>query len=344
MQDVNLTSFSRWGGCSSKVDAGLLAQLCAMPEVRAASLPGHQPDDAAILPIGGGHAIVTSIDFHGPVVSDAVLSGEIAARHALSDIFACGVYPMYANVVLVLPYGKRAHEIGAGLMRGVSTACKEEDCAIVGGHTMFGETPLVGLSVLSVASMNGIKRKSGARAGDVLMLTKPLGTGIAVAANQQDLFDARDYAAALEVMRASNKVGARLGGLSGVSAMTDITGFGLLGHSCEIAECSGVTLRINAGDIPLLPGVMRAVRDGAAPTLCDANLNAYAAGTSFQGTCRRHERLAFSDPQTNGGLLVCVHPESRDEVADVFAAAGVPSWAIGVVGTRCASGVLVDVR
>ena len=194
-----------------------------MPEVRVASLKDLAPDDAAIMSIGGGRALLTSVDFQNAIVDDAALAGEIAARNALSDLFACGVQPLYADVMLVVPYGDGAIRIGKELMRGVALACMEDGCAIVGGHTIQGEMPVVGLSVTSIAPLECIKRKSGAQAGDILLLTKPLGTGIAIAARQQAAFSDTDYAGALKVLRTSNRVGALLGEQAGVTAMTDIT-------------------------------------------------------------------------------------------------------------------------
>lgn len=340
---MKLTSFARMGGCSCKLGAEDLAQLCSIPEVRGVRLPGLTPDDAAIVPIGGGNVLVTSVDFQNVVVDDAVMAGEIAAKNALSDIFACGVRPMYADVILVVPYGDDAVSIGKDLMRGVAQACDQDGCAIVGGHTIRGETPIVGLSVFSIAPAEYVKRKSGAMPGDLLMLTKPLGNGIAVAARQQGLLGDQDYQEALSMLRRSNRVGSRLGPLSGVSAMTDITGFGLLGHMSEIAESSGVTLRLNADEIPLLPGVFGAVREGAVPLLGVDNLKTYQGRVKFLESQRRQERLVLSDPQTNGGLLFSVRPEAQAQVQAILAEDGAQAWTIGDVAPRHANDYLVEV-
>ncbi len=343
MNNLNLTNFARMGGCSCKLGAEDLARLCSIPEMREAMLPGLAPDDAAIVPIGDGKALVTSIDFQNAVVDDAAMAGEIAAKNALSDIFACGVRPLYADVVLVVPYGDEAVEVGKDLMRGVARACGQDGCAIVGGHTIRGETPIVGLSVFSIASIEHVKRKSGATPGDLLMLTKPLGNGVAVAARQQGLLADQDYSEALSMMLRSNRVGARLGPLRGVSAMTDITGFGLLGHMSEVATSSGVTLRLNAREIPLLPGVFDAVREGAIPLLCEDNLETYGGRVGFLESQGRHERLLLCDPQTNGGLLFAVHPEASADVQAILTEEGVDVWTIGEVTQRHASGRLVEI-
>lgn len=331
------------GGCSCKLGAEDLARLCSIPEMRGAMLPGLAPDDAAIVPIGGGQVLVTSIDFQNAVVDDAVMAGEIAAKNALSDIFACGVRPMYADVVLVVPYGDDAVEIGKDLMRGVAHACEQDGCAIVGGHTIRGETPIVGLSVFSIAPAEHVKRKSGAMPGDLLMLTKPLGNGVAVAARQQGLLGDQDYSEALAMLRRSNRVGSRLGPLPGVSAMTDITGFGLLGHMSEVAESSGVTLRLNAHQVPLLPGVSGAVREGAIPLLGEDNLRTYQGRIRFLESQGRHERLLLSDPQTNGGLLFAVRPEARAQVRAILAEDGIDAWTIGEVARRHVNDYLVEI-
>lgn len=334
MNNLNLTNFSRMGGCSCKLGAEDLAQLCSIPEMRDAILPDLAPDDAAILPFEGGKALLTSIDFQNVVVDDAVIAGEIAAKNALSDIFACGVPPLYADVVLVVPYGEEAVAIGKDLMRGVARACEQDGCAIVGGHTIRGETPIVGLSVFSIALMDHVKRKSGAEPGDLLVLTKPLGNGIAVAARQQGLLGDQDYQEALSMLRQSNRVGARLGPLRGVSAMTDITGFGLLGHMSEVAESSGVTLRLNMREIPFLPGVVNAARDGAIPLLAEDNLEAFQTRVGIPASLTRHERLLLCDPQTNGGLLFSVQPEAWDQARAILTEEGVNAWMIGEVVER----------
>lgn len=343
MTTLNLTSYARHGGCSCKLDTDGLAELLTVPEVRVASLKDLAPDDAAIMSIGGGRALLTSVDFQNAIVDDAALAGEIAARNALSDLFACGVQPLYADVMLVVPYGDGAIRIGKELMRGVALACMEDGCAIVGGHTIQGEMPVVGLSVTSIAPLECIKRKSGAQAGDILLLTKPLGTGIAIAARQQAAFSDTDYAGALKVLRTSNRVGALLGEQAGVTAMTDITGFGLLGHMSEVADSSRVTLQLRLGDVPVLPGALNAARDGAIPVLAADNLRTYSCRCDFDTSLREHERLLLCDPQTNGGLLIAVRPEARDAVLDGLADAGSGAWMIGQVTARRSDGMLVEV-
>ena len=343
MTSLNLTSYARHGGCSCKLGSGGLAELLAVAEVRAAGLQGLAPDDAAIMPIGDGRALLTSVDFQNAIVDDAALAGEIAARNALSDLFACGVSPMYADVMLVLPYGDNTIAIGKELMRGVARACLDEGCAIVGGHTIQGEMPVVGLSVSAIAPLWRIKRKSGAQAGDLLLLTKPLGTGIAIAARQQAAFSDADYASALGVLRASNRVGAQLGDQAGVTAMTDITGFGLLGHMSEMAAGSGVTLRVRMGDVPALAGALDAARDGAVPVLAADNLQTYGWGCAFDPGLRAHEQLLLCDPQTNGGLLIAVRPEAIQGVLDALGDAGSTAWMVGRAVPRRSDGILVEV-
>lgn len=341
MNDIGLTGLSRHGGCSCKLDASSLEQLCSLPEVRSASIAGQEADDAAILPIGDNRVLVTSIDFQNPIVDDALTAGEIAAWNAMSDIYACGVEPMHANVVLILPFGDRSVEIGKELMRGVARACAAAGCAIVGGHTIQGEAPVVGLSVSAIAPLAHVKRKSGAQAGDVLMLTKPVGSGIAIAARQLGAFGDADFTSALAVLRHPNRLGARLGRLAGVTAMTDVTGFGLLGHLCEIAENSRKTITLSLGRVPFLSGAATAAREGAVPILADSNLNSYQARVRFGAAQRRHERLLLCDPQTNGGLLIAVRPDAAGEVARLAGEDGLHAEVIGSVGER--DGVLVDV-
>lgn len=343
MSGISLTGYARMGGCSCKLGAKDLASLCSIPEMGRASLPNQAKDDAAILPIGNERVLVSSIDFQNPIVDDAVVAGEIAAKNALSDIFACGVQPMYADVVLVVPYGGDAVTIGQDLMRGVARACREDNCAIVGGHTILGETPIVGLSVFSIAPLDFVKRKSGAQVDDLLVLTKPLGSGIAIAARQQEILMDEDYGVALASLQQSNRVGARLGRLRGVSAMTDITGFGLLGHMTEVAEGSGVKLRLRSGEVPLLPGIANAAREGAVPNLGEDNLYAYQSKIRFVDDLTRHKRLILSDPQTNGGLLVAINPTAMEQVQAIMVEHGISAHVVGDVAERAADSAWVEV-
>jgi selenide,water dikinase len=343
MQDLALTSFSRFGGCSCKLDTINLDKLRSLPEVRAAMDQSQEADDAAIIPLGDGRAILSSIDFQNVIVDDAILAGEIAARNALSDIFACGVQPTFANIVLVVPYGERALPIGSDLMRGLARACQEDHCPIVGGHTIQGEVPIVGLSVHAIAPLKNVKRKSGAQDGDILLLTKPLGTGIAVAAYQLGGFSDEDFLAASNVLRRSNRVGARLGAIAGVTAMTDITGFGLLGHMSEVAENSNVTLSVKYGKTPVLRGVESAAREGMVAALGEANLKSYGHKTKFENAVRRHERLIMSDPQTNGGLLICVRPDALETVISEVKGDGLEPSRVGCVKARRDKECLVEV-
>jgi selenide,water dikinase len=213
----------------------------------------------------------------------------------------------------------------------------------VGGHTIRGETPIVGLSVSSIAPLRSIKRKAGSRVGDLVLLTKPIGSGIAIAADQQELLSDDEISATLSLLKRSNRVGARMGHLESVSAMTDVTGFGLIGHTYEVAESSGVTIRLRAGDVPLLPGVANAAREGVVPLLAEENLAAYGAGVRFETPVPRHVRLILCDPQTIGGLLISVDPRNTDEILAIMVEYGVAAAVVGEVVPTEVGGAMVEV-
>ncbi len=333
MLSLGPTSFAAKGGCSCKVPAPVVTAIRADGAVAAVS--GGGDDDAAFLPIEGvpGLTLVASVDFQTPLVDDWRDSARIAATNALSDLYASGVVPEYALVSLVLPWVLPLEETGAEIMGGIADACRETGrCRIVGGHTISGPTAIIGLTVFSVTTDTRIKTKGGAKPGDQVFLTKPLGSGIAITAWQLGLLSSDHFEAALATVRRLNSVGAVLGEEAGVTALTDVTGFGLIGHASEVAKASGVTLTLDYGKMPILHGISAAAREGAVPDLAASNLRDNEGLVDFQGDWSEHERLIVADPQTNGGLLVCADRTAAARVAAIIAEAGLEPSLIGSVG------------
>jgi selenide,water dikinase len=337
----DLTIFAAGGGCSCKLPAETLALLFRDPAIAAAFPQDHVVDDAAILPLGAGQVLVSSVDFQNPIVPDSYHSGEIAALNALSDLCACGVQPKWAEVLLALPRisPHQQVEVGKEIMRGVAAACREVNCSIVGGHTVVADTPLIGLSVKGVSPLSRVKLKSGAKPTDVLVLTKPLGIGIAVASHQSGFLVEPYWDVALAAMRTSNRVGVSLAEHDAVHAITDITGFGLLGHACEMAMASDTTIEIDYGGIPVLPGVHRAAVAGFVPALAETNLSFAHANGADVSALSQAETAIVSDPQTNGGLLIAVAADQQHLVLQACNAIGQQAWRIGVVKERAADAV-----
>jgi selenide,water dikinase len=330
----DITSYAAMGGCSCKLPAGALAAVCSGDLVEATHLQEHIIDDAAILPLGNNQVLVSSLDFQNPIVPDAELSGKIAALNALSDVFACGVQPLWAEVILALPKMlpiDRQIEVGQEIMRGIASACMDTGCHIVGGHTVVMPAPIIGLSVKGVASRATIKLKSGAIVGDDLILTKSIGTGIAVAARQAGSFIDTYWTPALDTLLLSNKVGAILAGMKGVHAMTDVTGFGLVGHACEVAKASGIAIEIDYDKIPVFAGTNRAVMNGFSPDLTETNLAFALSQHADLHNLSDVEKAIISDPQSNGGLFISVASNETESVLKACLHAGHNAVRIGCV-------------
>ncbi len=330
MQDI--TEFNAAGGCSCKLPAEQLESILDF----GAALQHKSPeaaDDAAFSTLPSGDILASSIDFQNPIVANARHAGHIGALNALSDIFACGVQPSAAEVVLAVPQIDRDAQVqmGRDLMDGIKEACQISGCEIVGGHTVVLQSPIVGLAVRGVAPPHQIKRKSGALPGDLLVMTKPLGSGIAVAARQSGFLGDSAWHSALEVMMTPNVVGRVFGEHESVTSLTDITGFGLLGHAVEVGKASGVCLDIETQSVPLLPGIKRSAVSGYAPLLAQSNWDFAASTTAGAASLSEAERIIFSDPQTNGGLLASVRPDEIDTVIAACLEAGHSATLVGRV-------------
>lgn len=333
---IDVTAFQASGGCSCKLPSDALKAITTEATLAPARAENHETDDAAFVALDDGSVLISSVDFQNPILPDAYLSGKIAALNALSDIFACGAKPMWADVVLALPRVAEHEQVAMGqrFMTGLAEVCASVDCNIVGGHTVVLETPLVGLAVRSVAHSDRIKKKSGAAPGDVVFVTKPVGNGVAVAARQSGFLQDDAWKAAEGAMLSANSIGAILGLESCVTSLTDVTGFGLLGHAVEVGDASDVCIELNMSTVPLLPGVKRAAGAGHVPMLANANWESFEESVECRTDLSAVERMLLADPQTNGGLLITASPEHADHVKQVCAAHGVTATIIGCVGER----------
>ncbi len=287
------------------------------------------PDDAAVYLVRPDLAIVQTVDFFTPVVDDPYLFGQIAAANALSDVWAMGVEPLFALNVVCFPVRALPLELLVEILRGGADKCAEAGVSILGGHSVDDPEPKYGLTVTGVARPEEIVTKAGARPGDLLVLTKPLGTGVITTALKQQRAPEAAVEAAVATMLALNGPAARaMRAAGGAHACTDITGFGLLGHLQELAANSGVAARVRQGAVPLLPGALELARQGTFPGGTRRNLEHVTKFTSWHPDIPEEARLLLCDAQTSGGLLVAVRPDRLDALLSALAAEGVSGAAV----------------
>ena len=289
-----------------------------------------EPDDAAVYQLDSTRAIISTTDFFPPVVDDPYDFGAIAAANALSDVYAMGGRPLMAINLVAYPEDLDK-TILSEILRGGAEKAKEAGAVIAGGHSITDAEPKYGLSVTGEVEIEKIIRKSGARPGDLLILSKRLGTGVVTTALKRDLVAAEHLEAAVESMSRLNRVAAELAQRHGVNAMTDITGFGLVGHALEMAKLSGVTFRLNMSDIALLPGTAQYARNGVFPGGMERNREYYSAWLSIEGQLAEHEHGLLFDPQTSGGLLMSVSAERADNLLADLQSQGEDAFAVGAV-------------
>ncbi|MCZ6814462.1 MAG: selenide, water dikinase SelD, partial [Alphaproteobacteria bacterium] len=316
LKDISALAM-RCGGCGAKVGATVLTRALAdlEPIANADVLVGlHAPDDAAVVQIPDGKVMVHTVDYFRAFIDDAYVFGQVAANHALSDIFAMGAEAQSALAIATVPYGLEAKVETAirEMMTGAMDILNEAGATLVGGHTSEGPELALGFSVNGLVDRETILRKGGMAAGEVLILTKALGTGTLFAADMQNKAKGRWIAGALKSMIQSNRAAARCLFDHGASACTDITGFGLLGHLVEMIKASGVDVEIDLDSLPILDGAQETVRLGILSSLQPANVRLRRAIRNLSDA-QKHERypLVF-DPQTSGGLLASL-PAARAE-------------------------------
>jgi selenide,water dikinase len=285
-------------------------------------------DDAAVYKLNDEQALIATTDFFMPIVDDPFDFGRIAATNAISDVYAMGGTPIMALALVGMPINKLPLETIGEIIRGGESICAEAGIPIAGGHTIDSVEPIYGLVVLGLVHPSKVKRNADARAGDVLILGKPLGVGVLSAALKKDALDADGYAAMIANTTKLNKPGKALAEMDGVHALTDVTGFGLLGHLLELARGAGLTARLDMASIPLLPGVEQLAHDGYFTGASGRNWEAYGKDVVLAAGVKDAQRALLTDPQTSGGLLVSCDPASAAAVLALFAREGFADAAI----------------
>ena len=331
---LRLTELTDCGGCAAKLGADILAEALAElgaqehgPELLAGLDP---PEDAAVYRLTDEIAVIGTLDFFPPLVDDPRTYGEIAAANALSDVFAMGGRVLFAMAIAALPEDLPL-ETTEAIFSGAAAKVREAGGVLAGGHTIRDPEPKYGLAVVGVVHPERLFRKSAAQAGDVLILTKRLGTGLLVSGQRQGRTNLSQLSWAIEEMRTLNRAAAEVFAHAGVRAATDVTGFGLVGHGLEMARSSGARLIFEATSLPALPGALELARAGVETAGARHNRRFADAELSVGADIPGEVVSLAHDPQTSGGLLAAVSAADADDVSTALAAAGVESWRVGAV-------------
>ncbi len=338
---IKLTQYSHGGGCGCKIAPSVLAEmLAAMP--RPPSYPNllvgtESSDDAAVYKLNDNQAIVVTTDFFMPIVDDARDFGRIAATNALSDVYAMGATPILALAVVGMPIDKLPLATIQDILAGGAAVCDAANIPLAGGHSIDTPEPIYGLAAVGIAHPDHIKRNDRAQAGDMLILGKPLGVGVLSAALKKGKLSDEGYRQMLDTTTQLNRVGAQLGAMSEVHAMTDVTGFALLGHLLEICRGSKLGAEVRFDHLPILSTARELAEQGYATGAADRNWKSYGAEVDLPQDFPEWQRKLLCDPQTSGGLLVACSPNVADEVLKAFHASGfAAAKVIGKVGEGAA--------
>lgn len=314
MMEIDLLNLVEQGGCSSKLSAAKLNEaLAGLPKINhdniLVDIETH--DDAGVYKIRDDYALIQTTDFFPPVCSDAYDYGQIAAANALSDVYAMGGQVLTALNIVLFP-ANLPLSILKEILRGGQDKVQEAGGFILGGHTIANDIPTYGMAITGWVHPDKVVTNNRAEPGDLLILTKSIGTGIIISAQKNDLASDKAYAAALDNMKHLNDKGARVMNQFGIKAATDITGFGLLGHAMKMADASKVSIRINSAKVPTLPSVMELIEMGCIPGAAFRNQEFTEDHCEFESSVDYNHKMMVLDAQTSGGLLMAVKPEQVD--------------------------------
>ena len=316
-----LTRLTKSGGCGCKISASRLQTMLAglhYPPAGDLLMAGADRDDAAVLRLSDNLAIVSSVDFFTPIVDEPYDFGRIAAANALSDIYAMGGRPIIALNVLGVPLDKMSDQQVADMLAGGAERCRQAGIPVAGGHSVRCAEPVYGLAVNGALNPACMKTNAGAQAGDALILGKPLGVGVLSAALRAERLDAAAYQSLIDNATLLNTAGIDFAELKEVHAMTDVTGFGLLGHLLEVCMASQVDAHISLGDVPLLEAAVELARQGLSAGATQRNLHDVRRHLVAAERLNDQYGILLSDPQTSGGLLVSCAEQAAEKVLSVF--------------------------
>ena len=317
-----LTSLAHGGGCGCKIAPGVLRDI--LSGMQGLPLPPEllvgidTADDAAVYQLNDQQALIATTDFFMPIVDDPFDFGRIAATNAISDVYAMGGTPIFALALVGMPINVLSTEVIGQILQGGQSVCQAAGIPIAGGHSIDSVEPIYGLVVLGLAHPSRIKRNASAKAGDVLVLGKPLGVGILSAALKKEALSAEGYAQMIATTTRLNTAGPDLAALEGVHALTDVTGFGLAGHALEMARGAHCDVEVNWSSVPLLDGVEALAQQGFITGASGRNWAGYGAEVVLPEGFSAVDQAMLSDPQTSGGLLVSCAPDALPAVMAVF--------------------------
>ena len=329
-EPIKLTSFSHGAGCGCKLSPKVLTTILhsVSPKLEDPNLlvGNDNRDDAAVYDMGNGTAIISTTDFFLPIVDDPFTFGRIAATNALSDVYAMGGKPLMAIAILGWPIDKLSPEVAAQVMEGGRKACSDAGIIIAGGHSIDNPEPIFGLAVTGSVVISNLKRNDKAEPGSILYLTKPLGVGILATAQKKGLLEDEHKDIAANSMVILNDVGLELSEMEEVTALTDVTGFGLMGHLLEVCEGSNVSANINYKEVPIFKEIHGYLDKKCIPGGTLRNWDSYGHKLNIQDERKRH---ILCDPQTSGGLLIAVKKEAAQKVESILKSKGLYAEPIG---------------
>jgi selenide,water dikinase len=320
---IKLTGYSRGAGCGCKISPQVLEKILQSDFSITANknlLVGNETnDDAAAYEMENGTILISTTDFFMPIVDDAKDFGKIAAANAISDVYAMGGKPLMAVAILGWPIDTLPAELAQEVLEGARTICEIAGVALGGGHSIDSQEPFFGLAVTGFVEKKNLKQNSTAKEGDILFITKPIGVGILSTAQKRDVIEDGHEEIMLKYMTMLNNIGEQIGKIEGVNAMTDVTGFGLLGHAMEMAKGSGLSVEINYTAVPVIPEAKKYLAERIVPDATYRNWNSYSSEVQFMPGVNVMEAFSLlPDPQTNGGLLIAVDENSADELIQLL--------------------------
>lgn len=330
-EKIKLTQYSKGGGCGCKIAPSVLQQILATEsKFQSANLlvGNESSDDAAVYQLNEDLCVISTTDFFLPIVDDAFDFGRIASANAISDIYAMGGTPLMAIAILGWPIDKIPMESAKEVLEGARAICREAGIPLAGGHTIDSSDPVFGLAVTGTVATKNLKRNNTAREGDLLFLTKPIGVGVMATAVKRKVIDEKHYPVLIQQLSTLNKLGEVLGRMEGVHAMTDVTGFGLLGHMIEMAEGSGLAAELKYDKVKKINGLDVYLGHKTIPDATTRNWNSYGNKVKFEKGINVMEAFnVLPDPQTNGGLLIAVAPSEVETLKDLFRENGLDDFA-----------------
>jgi selenide, water dikinase len=317
---IKLTQYSHGAGCGCKISPKILDTILkgniALPNNENLIVGNNSKDDAAVYNLGNDTALISTTDFFMPIVDNPFNFGKIAAANAISDVYAMGGKPILAIAILGWPINVLPAEVAQQVIDGAKSICAEANISLAGGHSIDSPEPIFGLAVNGIVSLSHLKQNNTAKENDMLFLTKPIGVGILSTAEKKGILLEEHTQLATNQMMQLNKVGEALGKIKGVSALTDVTGFGLLGHACEMAEGSNISIVINYSDVPIITEHLPYYIDKkAVPGGNARNLDSYGNKISPLNSI---QSAILADPQTSGGLLIAVNENSVQELVETL--------------------------